>query len=93
METAFPPDDIGDYLTQPGYTELGTISSSGQAIWQRDKSGSYSDSGHTQGANSIWVVGSDLWIVVTPTVGSAGYKLQKWTIDIHTDPNLCIYIL
>lgn len=25
MEPAFPPDDIGDYLTQPGYTPLGTI--------------------------------------------------------------------
>jgi hypothetical protein len=25
METAFPPDDIGDYLAQPGFTEIGTI--------------------------------------------------------------------
>lgn len=25
METAFPPDDIDDYLTQPGFIEIGTI--------------------------------------------------------------------
>jgi hypothetical protein len=25
METAFPPDDVAEYLAQPGYTELGTI--------------------------------------------------------------------
>ncbi len=25
METAFPPDDAGEYLAQPGHTELGTI--------------------------------------------------------------------
>ncbi len=25
METAFPPNDIDDYLAQPGFTEIGTV--------------------------------------------------------------------
>lgn len=78
-------DDKGGSADEPdtemAYFTRATGVSATAALWQRDKSASYNDTGHTISPYGIYVVGSQLWIV-----SANGYEVQKWSLD--TDPGL-----